>query len=663
MKVTGAPRPPFQMARRALLGSVLVLLAAVAGLYLLGRPTTPGATDGDEASSDPLAAEREPDAVLWSEGFQYEQRVGERSAFELRGDRFATDREGVTTLEGVGLELTRENGDHYLIESRNATYDSRSGEARLSGDVRLAGKRDFRLESDRIDLVDRGRTVVSRGPVRFASGQLTGRASGMRLEIENDRFLLRGNVRASGSESPGRAPLSLHAASVVLDRTANLLRASGGVELGSGADSLRAEEIDLELTEDDGNARAAVARGGVTGRIAPESGESAVDSPVDFSGATGRVAFAGDPARPAALELEGDGKSPARLTSREGAGPLRSLAAPSLSATLVDGRPATAVARGGVVLLEEAGSGRAPAREARAREASATFGPAGALESVALQGDVVLREPKFEATGERGNYDFGDGSGWLVAAKGERAHARSERGELEAPRLELERQGGVVKGRQGAVAVLQPGAGGPRIGPSGEESREPIRVEAKDAELAEGSGLWAFRGDVRAVQGRSLLFADELSGSDRDGTANGVGSVRTVWEETPSGGEPARPPITISAARVAYRRDPGEIVYSGNVSARQEDRELSSDTVTVELDERQRARRMTATGQVRLQDRKQGRTVTGSSAVHDLEARTILVEGDPVLLAEREGTKVRGRRLLYELEAGTARMLAENEAL
>ena len=54
MKDAGARRPPFQRARRALLGTVLALLAAVGGLYLLGRRSVPA--EDAEPASESLAA-------------------------------------------------------------------------------------------------------------------------------------------------------------------------------------------------------------------------------------------------------------------------------------------------------------------------------------------------------------------------------------------------------------------------------------------------------------------------------------------------------------------------------------------------------------------------------------------------------------------------------
>ncbi len=39
--------------------------------------------------------------------------------------------------------------------------------------------------------------------------------------------------------------------------------------------------------------------------------------------------------------------------------------------------------------------------------------------------------------------------------------------------------------------------------------------------------------------------------------------------------------------------------------------------------------------------------------------RTALFEGAPVVLEDRQGTRIQGRKLLYDLASGSARMLAE----
>ncbi|HSM13424.1 MAG TPA: LptA/OstA family protein, partial [Thermoanaerobaculia bacterium] len=139
------------------------------------------------------------------------------------------------------------------------------------------------------------------------------------------------------------------------------------------------------------------------------------------------------------------------------------------------------------------------------------------------------------------------------------------------------------------------------------------------------------------------------------------GGVRTLWSEP--GEEAGRKVSTaVSAERLRYLAEPGRAEYEGGVEVRQLDRELDATRLVVELDEARRVRRMVAAGGVTIVDRKSGRKVEGETAEHDLVARTILVEGSPVVLSESDGSKLRGPRLLYDVATGSARMIGSGES-
>ena len=689
MSDRGVPRPPFQRLRRTLLVLLVLTAGGVAGLYVLGRSARP-AIEEETAGTGPGAArgrskgaDATREAVLWSEGFEYEQRIGERSAFQLRGDRFATDREGIVTLRGVGLELTRENGDSYRIQSRRAAYDPKDQSARLAGDVHLTGARDLRLEAEKLDLVRGGRTVVSRGAVHFGLGAAySGDASALRFDFERDRFQLRGGVHVSGAGPPGRGPVALHAEQVVFERPQHLLHATGRARLSAGRSRLRAHRIDVALDSEDREAQRALAVGGVAGqllspgasdadRFPDDAGETGDESAVEnaaagtpgpgerlhFAGATLRVGLAGEPRQASEIDLEGAEAAPAQLTFRapEG-GAVRTLTAPHVVATLDSGKLQAATATGGI-RLDERGAGTAE-RVATSNRAEASFDAAGELASLRLLDEVTLEQAATRAQASRADVDAATGRVVLTGGR-ERVRVTTDRGELRAPRVEFERTGSKLHARDGVLAVLRPQRSAIGPVPADRSPDTPIRVESREADADDVQRSWEFRGDVRAVEGDDLLFADRLSGTEQPATLSASGSVRTVTRQ--AGGAGKSVTTTVSADGLAYDRTAARIEYSGSVRVRQEEREMTGDDLVIELDDQQRARRMTATGTVRIDDRAAGRSVTGKSAVHDLEARTILVEGDPVVLTEKGGGTVRGHRLLYDLGAGSARMLPDQE--
>jgi len=152
------------------------------------------------------------------------------------------------------------------------------------------------------------------------------------------------------------------------------------------------------------------------------------------------------------------------------------------------------------------------------------------------------------------------------------------------------------------------------------------------------------------------MFAERLEGSDGRQETVASGGVRTLWKQVGTGS--AAPIQTaISADRVIYRTEAGEVEYTGSVVVRQLERELAAESLLVELDEARHARRMEASGGVRLLERETGRSAEGTSAVQDLVNDTILILGDPVSLRQADGSTLRGPRLLYDVASGRAEMV------
>lgn len=704
---------PIRLLRRVLLGLLGVLIAGLVGLYLLGRPQPIDESAETDSLADAPGNER--DAIAWSEGFEFEQKVAGRTAFSLRGDRFASDREGITRLEGVVLELAR-GEETYRVRSRRATWDPDGREARLSGEVRLEGGRGFWLESPRLDLVGEGKTLVSREPVRFGSGRgVEGRANALRFDVEDDRLVLRGRVRAARPAAADREPLSFEAEQVVYLRGAARIRAQGQVEVVSGADRVRAHEVNVELDGDGETPRRVLAYGqvaggvdpdleedqappagdgdavaaGATGETAPSPGEAAtpaaepgqgagepdeLDEEVEPGAVPGRLRFRSDVARIdlgapdggiRSIELEALEQEPARIAFRVDEKTTRTLRAPRITAEVENGELTGAAAEGGVQIRERIlGDAKgSPQRTATSERARAAFTATGELATVELEGAVELHEPGLDARGESAVLDVVTGAGRLVGGE-RRAWARSTKGELLAPEILYARDGGEVEARGGVYATLVAGAGkAVRLGPSGggEDDDEPVRVESATAVWRQQGGRWEFRGDVRAAQGERLLFADRLEGSETSGDMLAEGEVRTRWSQPGrDGGAPTS--TAVSAERLRYLAEPGRAEYEGGVEVRQLERELDSERLVVELDDDGRARRMVATGGVTIVDRESGRRVEGTTAEHDLVAETILVEGEPVVLSERDGSKLRGPRLLYDVATGSARMIGSGES-
>lgn len=639
-----------QHLRIVLLLAFLGVAVGVAALFLLGRSSRPAPARpaADAATASPQGAE----STVLSEGFDYEQQIAGKPAFRLQGDRFTTDREGKVALDGVRLTLYRD-GEPYEVRSRKARFDPETQDAELDGDVRVSGGGGWELAGGRLDLVQGGKTIVSReGRVRFRRGEnLTGTARRLRYRVEDQVLELLGKVAVTGREEPEGPRLALAAEKMTWERDGSSVVAEGEVKLASGPDRVAAERIDARLLAEGEGFESATATGGVTGRLA-----RAGDGTFNFAAASATVQFDAASGAPASVLLAAAaGAAPAQVTMRAGDGSVRRLSAPTVLVDLVDGRPARAAASTGVELREPARVGGVE-RVATAERLAATFTATSELAAAELTGSVRMRDGAWTVEGDAAELLEG---GATAKVSGRPARARGERGELRAPLLQIDRATARLDAFQGVRATFRPESS-PLAGGDPGSAALPVDVEAREASFHDRPRRFEFRDAVQAAQGESLLFADRLEGEEAASRATATGHVRTQWTDRAPAADGAAPLVSvITAARLDYLRDEGRAHYEGGVRVRQERREIAGEAMDVEFDDDGQARRMHVTGGVTIDDRETGRQVTGDDADYDLASGQVVVLGEPVVIREQSGTTLRGRRALFDQRTGSARMLSE----
>jgi lipopolysaccharide export system protein LptA len=406
--------------------------------------------------------------------------------------------------------------------------------------------------------------------------------------------------------------------------------------------------MEARLLAGSGGFESASAQGAVRGDLQGEGGEVG-----ELAAAQVEVAFDAASGEPSALALSSAGpRSSARFILRAADGGSRRLSAPEIRLAMSGGEPRESDAWGGVV-LEQRLAGE-PARVARAEKAHARFGAGATITAAELEGGVVLHDGELRAAGDRAVLEDGGRRATLTGAP---ATGRSPRGEMRAPVLVYERAGAHLRAENGVRARFESASEGlPGAGTSG---GEPIAVEANEGSFRLEPRGFEFAGTVQAVQGDTLLFADRLSGDDVAGRSQASGQVRTVWTDrrSPAGGAAAT--STILAETLDYARDAGVLRYAGDVRVRQGGRELRAAECVVELDDEGSAESMVASGGVVIEDRETGRRIEGERADYDLIGRTAVVTGEPVVLRERSGTVLSGRRAAFDLETGSARLLSD----
>lgn len=653
--VETTPRAPFQRLRRALLGALALVLAALGGLYWLGRQGAPGpepvaegpaALSGTGSGDSPAAA---------SEGFEFEQQVDGKPVFRIAGDRFRATQDGKVDLEGVELDLYRD-GEPYRVVARSAVYDSETKASRLEGGVAISGGDGFSLTTDAVDLAAGGGELVSRGAVTLRQGTaLSGEGSGLRLDFGADRYQLEGPARLHGAARAGQPAIDLTAAQVVVERRRHAVRAQGDVVLLRGDERLAAQQLSLFLAADDETPRALEAKWEVEGRL-PQLDETGQSAEIHFRAKVATIDFEGTPARPSRIALEAERDSQVMLSAPGPEGLRREIAARYLVATLVGGRLTTAQGFQPVYFSEHATAAPdRPLRTGQADQVEAEFDAAGRPTKLTFVGRVSFKDVRVEGTGERGFFDLERGRAELF---GKRVRVASDRGELFGPHLAWDRGTGLITADGGVQARLDAKSAsllaGAQAGAQG-----PVRIEAQEAIFQERPRGFVFRGKVQAWQGDSVLFADQLRGEEAEQRLSAAGGVKTIWRDVEAAGAAAPIQTEITSETLAYRRAERTVTYAGSVRMSQGERTLAADELVASLGEDERVRAMVATGAVRLEEKGSGRTVTGTRVEYDLARRSALFEGTPVTLEDRQGTRIQGRRLLYDLASGSARMVAE----
>lgn len=637
---------PLAVARWVFLALLVLTAAWVARLYL-ERQRPP--EEPPRAGEQPVA-DGEADLVITGEGFEYEVTEDGRTLFSIEAARMSSDRENRYGLEQVRLSMDRDGEDHYEVVSQAATYELDSRNARLRGAVELSGPDGLRLRGEGYDLRNRGRVLVSTTtPSEFElPGGFAGTATAVRLNLHRRHVILAGAV--SVLSRPGVEPaVSLRAARVAFNRGEGRLRAEGAVELRRGGDVVRCRRLSAEL-EEGGGVRFVHCNWQVRGSL-EQGSSSARRSLAEFSSRKLAVEYGPGGREARRVELEGSVAAPAVLVLDDGSGLRRTVRSSVLVAELSAGAVERVDTLAAATLEESLArpDGR-PLRRLCGDSLSARFTAGGDLERLVLDGSVSYQEDGLSARGAR----LAVAGEERLELTGSPAHTISASGEVEAPRIVYSRRDGAVRAEGGVVAAAQERAG-IDLAVAG-NARRPVRVQAKEATWTEQPEQVSFEGQVRAWQGENFLLADRLE-TTAGGRLVAEGSVKTVWK--PPADAEARAPVEVNAGRLEYLRGASELHYSETVRAHESGRTMRCKEMDLLLAADNRIDRLVCRGDAVVEDPRLGRVIRGAEAVYEPTARFAVFSGEPVVMRDRDGTEIQGRRLRYDLDSGQTRILSD----
>ena len=671
---------------RSILALAFLGSLGVVGLYLFGRQGRP-----EEMVPAGVAAEEETEDqfTVISEGFEFALTRGDAVIFEIRGDEQRAAQDGRIFLKKVFISMDRGDGN-YQVQADEALYNPRNQNSRLEGEVFLSGPGGMSIQSDWLRLQGEGREVLARGGVRFSSKrQFQGRADELHGNLDTNELRLLGAVRVRTLRD-AKIPIRMETDALEYSEEGGRIDASGGVSFESGEDHLQAQSLfvlfdpesrEVSQVELAGAVDAQMRTGGVLAAGDPDgSADEGGGSELQMSGDLLNLHFDAASGDADGLLLSGSTR-PAVVEQRQADGSHARLHVSSLIGVFENGVLA-AGELGGPLHIVQAEAGSTP-RQANADRGAVRFQrDTGQLATLDLEGDVSLSEEEIQASGDEAFIEFASGRVEIV---GDLARAVHAKGTLDMPRLVFQRGTGLVQAHQGVKAVLDRGGeaiGGLNVG--GEKSGEPVYVEADEILLYSDPDSALFRGRVRAWQGASTLFADELRGASEPSSLWATGRVRTlvippaeeagaapiekpvvvVDREPGEQGEDDVPaavptgPLNITADEMIFVESENKVVYRGSVLAVRDWAALECEELSVLLDEEtNEARQMQLEREVRIDDGRNKRILEGELALYDPNGTEIELFGDPVKVNDGQGGMMEGgRHFIYDFETGGMRL-------
>ena len=639
-------------AELAVLAAAVVFAAVLVVSFRSGGRPAHG-----RGSREPLPAPGEGlrgQATTLLDGFDFTEESGGKPQLRIKAERTvgygpaAGLPPDLYAGEKIVLTVYPDDGSPVTVHADRGTYDERSREAHLSGNVHWTDAQGAMAETSEGFFRPAARSLDAPKPVHFTRGSIDLTAPSARYDLREKALVLAGPIDGSGTGADSAGLSKLTARSGVYRREPGVLELESVDGTSKAGDRYAADHVTVKMGEHGGaewihgvgNVRGILA----PGRGTPGGGGSA--SPVErqYSGEDSLLNFdAGG--KPHALTFTG---SPAILVE-----PTRRLTAPKIELAFADGRLATARADGGVRV--DGADGRA-----EADRGIVGFSPSGESENLVLEGAVRIDAGERRADAARAVEVDPKGVWLLTGDAGRAARVESHGSRISADRVELDRPRNQVRGQGRARAVLGPDdparphsvtfVGDPKKPSYGKADRIVLDDAAQVATLSGSASVW---------QEDSSLFADDITLSDAQKTVTAVQNVRAVM--APDGG--ARPSernaSVVTSRRLVYHETDRSGRFDGGVTVtRGAAWRATGGESTAWLGKDRGVDCMEISGDVDLADRSVGRTAKAEKAVDYPNQGKTLLWGSPARVTSAGGNQVAGAVLTIYDRGGRVEITA-----
>lgn len=624
--------------RKAELGILAAALAFAAVLVFSFR--SGGRPAHGRGSRGPLPAPGEGlrgQATTLLDGFDFTEESGGKPLLRIKADRTvgygpaAGLPPDLYAGEKVQLTVYPDDGSPVVVHADHGTYDERSREAHLWGNVHWVDAQGAMAETSEGFFRPAARTLDAPKKVHFTRGSIDLTAPSARYDLKEKALVLAGPIEGAGSGEDSAGLSKMTARAGVYHRELGVLELESVDGSSKAGDRYAADHVTVK-TGEHGGIEWMRGVGNVHGILAPGRGTPAgagAPSSVERQ-YTGEESLLGFDTEGKAKSLTFTGK-PALLLE-----PKRRLTAPKIELAFHDGRLSSARAEGGVRVDGEDG-------RSDSDRATVGFSPSGESENLVLDGSVRVHAG--ERRGDAARAVELDPTGlWLLTGEpGRAARVESGKSKLSADRIELDRPRNQVRGQGRARAVL----GGddpahPAVTFVG-DPKKPSYGKADRIVLDDGAQSAVLSGSASVWQDDSSLFADDITLSDAQKTVTAVQNVRAVMAPDKTAKPADRGASVVVAKRLVYHENEKSGRFDGGVTVtRGAGWRATGGESTAWLGKDRGVDCMEISGDVDLADRTVGRTAKAEKAVDYPKQGKTLLWGNPARVTSATGNQAAG---------------------